>query len=130
MRALSAVNVARGIGAGRIAIGVTLLAAPGVPGRAWLGEAGAMPAAQAVLRGMGIRDALIGVVQVHTAADPDRGFRWARTSAIADLGDLAATVVARRSLPPSGVRGAVALAGAAALAGLATSRALRPEPRR
>lgn len=125
MSALSAVNLARAIGAGRIAIGLGLLAAPAALGRPWLGEAGATPATQAVLRGMGVRDALIGMAQVHTAADPERGHRWARTSAIADVTDLAATLLARRSLPASGVRGTVALAGGAAVAGLATSRLLR-----
>ncbi len=125
MSLLTPVNLARVIGAGRIAIGLSLLAAPAIGGRAWLGEAGTTPATQAVLRGMGIRDALIGVAQVHTAADPERGFRWARTSAIADLGDLAATLAVRRSLPANGALGAVALAGSAAVAGLVTSRALR-----
>lgn len=125
MSLTSPVTIARGIGAGRIAIGLSLLATPAVLGRAWLGEDGTAPATQAVLRGMGVRDALIGMAQVHTAADPERGYRWARTSAIADAVDLTATLLARRSLPASGVRGAVALAGSAAIAGLVTSRALR-----
>jgi hypothetical protein len=124
MSLLTPVNLARGIGAGRIAIGLGLLAAPTALGRSWLGEDGVSPAAQVVLRGMGARDALIGMAQVHTAADPERGHRWARTSAIADLTDLVATVMARRSLPPSGVRGTIALAGGAAVSGLVTSRLL------
>lgn len=125
MPVLTPVNAARVIGAGRIVIGLALLAAPSRAGAGWLGESAATPGTQAVLRGMGVRDTLIGIGQVHTAGDPQRGYRWARTSAIADAGDLVATLVARRGLPASGVRGAVALAGLAALGGLATSRALR-----
>lgn len=125
MSLLSAANLARGIGAGRIAIGLGLLAAPATLGRSWLGDDGVTPATQAVLRGMGVRDALIGMAQVHTAGDPERGHRWARTSAIADITDLAATLAVRRSLPASGVRGTVALAGTAAISGLVTSRLLR-----
>lgn len=125
MSLLTPVNLARAIGAGRIAIGLGLLAAPTALGRSWLGKDGVSPATQVVLRGMGARDALIGMAQVHTAADPERGHRWARTSAIADVTDLAATLAARRSLPSSGVRGTVALAGGAAVTGLVTSRLLR-----
>lgn len=125
MSLLTPVNLARAIGAGRIAIGLGLLAAPAALGRQWLGDAGGAPATQAVLRGMGVRDALIGMAQVHTADDPERGHRWARTSAIADVTDLAATLAVRRSLPASGVRGTVALAGSAAISGLVTSRLLR-----
>lgn len=125
MSLLTPVNLARAIGAGRIAIGLGLLAAPSALGRRWLGDGGATPATQAVLRGMGVRDALIGMAQVHTAADPERGHRWARTSAIADVTDLAATLAVRRNLPASGVRGTVALAGSAAISGLVTSRLLR-----
>lgn len=125
MSLLTPVNLARAIGAGRIAIGLGLVAAPSALGRQWLGDAGATPATQAVLRAMGIRDALIGMAQVHTATDPERGHRWARTSAIADVTDLAATLAVRRSLPASGVRGTVALAGSAAISGLVTSRLLR-----
>lgn len=125
MSILTAANASRAIGAGRIAFGLALVAVPAKLGESWLGSAGATPAAQVALRGLGVRDALIGMAQFHTAGDPERGHRWARTSAFGDLTDLAATVAARGSLPSSGVRGTGALAGFTALASLATSRAMR-----
>lgn len=125
MPRLNPANVSRLIGLGRIAVGAALLAVPDRVGRPWLGEAGATPAAQVALRGLGIRDALIGMAQIHTAGDPDRGYRWARTSAVADVVDLVATLAAARSLPATGVAATSTVAGAAAVVGLATSRAMQ-----
>jgi len=118
-------NLSRAIGAGRIAIGLALVAVPEQAGRGWLGDAAATAPAQVALRGLGIRDALIGMAQIHTAADPDRGYRWARTSAFADLVDLGATVAGRRGLPASGAVGVSAVAAAAATASLVASRLMQ-----
>jgi hypothetical protein len=125
MSLFTAVNASRAIGAGRIAFGLALVAVPAKLGESWLGAAGTTPAAQVALRGLGIRDALIGMAQIHTAGDPDRGYRWARTSAFGDITDLVATVAASRDLPRSGVYGTGALAGVAAISSLAASRMMR-----
>jgi hypothetical protein len=125
MSILTAANASRAIGIGRIAFGAALLAAPAKLGASWLGPSGTSPGAQVALRGLGVRDAVIGMAQVHTAGDPDRGHRWARTSAFGDITDLVATVVASRDLPRSGVYGTAALAGVAAVGSLAVSRLMR-----
>jgi hypothetical protein len=125
MSLFTAVNASRAIGAGRIAFGLALVAVPAKLGESWLGAAGTTPAAQVALRGLGIRDALIGMAQIHTAGDPDRGYRWARTSAFGDITDLVATVAASRDLARSGVYGTGALAGVAAISSLAASRMMR-----
>ncbi|WP_320671430.1 hypothetical protein [Patulibacter defluvii] len=125
MPALTPANLSRLIGAGRIAVGVALLAVPDRAARPWLGEAGTTPAAQVALRGLGIRDALIGMAQIHTAGDPDRGYRWARTSAFADIVDLTATLAAARSLPRAGVAGTSVVAGSAAALCLVASRGMQ-----
>jgi hypothetical protein len=122
MSLLSPVNASRFIGLGRVAVGVALVAAPAKVGESWLGTGGTTPEVQVVLRGLGVRDALIGMAQVHTAADPERGYRWARTASLGDAVDLVATVVAAKSIPRSGLLGTVALAGAAAVSGVAVSR--------
>ncbi len=127
MSILTPANASRAIGVGRIAFGVALLAVPAKLGESWLGESGTGPGARVALRGLGIRDALIGMAQVHTAGDPDRGYRWARTSAFGDITDLAATLVASRDLPRSGVYGTAALAGTAAIASLVVSQLMRED---
>jgi hypothetical protein len=125
MSLVTPANVSRFIGAGRIAFGALMLVAPDRVGGSWLGEAGTTPAAQVALRAVGIRDAVIGMAQIHTAGDPDRGYRWARTASIGDAVDAAATFAAARSLPASGVAGTGVLAVGAAVAGVLTSRAMQ-----
>ncbi|MGE4428158.1 MAG: hypothetical protein AB7G37_17030 [Solirubrobacteraceae bacterium] len=125
MPTLTPVNAARIAGIGRIGIGAILLAAPERVGRTWLGDDGTTPGAVVLLRALGIRDALVGMAVAHTADDPQRGYRWARTSSFADIVDLAATVSARRHLPTSGALATAALAGGAAVGHLALSRWMR-----
>lgn len=127
MSILTPANASRAIGAGRIAFGLALVAVPAKVGESWLGSGGTTPAAQVALRGMGIRDALIGMAQIHTAGDPERGYRWARTSAFGDITDLVATVVASRDLPRSGVYGTGAIAGVAAASSLVVSRLMQKD---
>ncbi len=127
MSILTAANASRAIGVSRIAFGAALLAVPARIGASWLGESGTGPGAQVALRGLGIRDALIGLAQVHTAGDPERGYRWARTSAFGDITDLVATVAAARELPRSGVYGTAALAGFAAASSLLVSRLMQDD---
>lgn len=127
MSILTPQNAARAIGVGRIAFGVALLAVPDKIGASWLGEGGKTAPTQVALRGLGARDAVIGMAMIHTAGDADRGYRWARTSAAGDIADIVATVAARSLLPRSGVLGTVALGGATAAASIAVSEWIRRE---
>ena len=99
---MTAREVARGYGAGRVALGAGLLVAPRLLGRPWLGRTATEPAGQVVLRALGARDLIIGAIALHTVDHPDVGPRWQRTCAAADAVDALATLVARRSLPPAG----------------------------
>lgn len=125
MTLLTPQNASRAIGVGRIAFGVALLAVPDKLGESWLGEGGKTAPTQVALRGLGARDAVIGMAMIHTAGDPDRGPRWARTSAAGDVADIVATIAARQLLPRSGVLGTVALGGATAAASIAVSEWFR-----
>jgi hypothetical protein len=125
MSIVTPANASRAIGFGRIAFGAALIAAPGTLGASWLGEGGKTEPTKVALRGVGIRDAVIGMAQVHTAGDPDRGYRWARTSAFGDTVDVLATLNAAKLLPRSGVIGTVALGGAAAVLSVAVSEWMR-----
>jgi hypothetical protein len=118
-------NASRAIGIGRIAFGAALIVVPGTVGQSWLGEGGKTAPTQVALRGVGIRDAVIGMAQIHTAGDPERGYRWARTSAFGDITDVSATLAAAKLLPRSGVIGTVALGGAGAVLSILTSEWMR-----
>lgn len=122
--ALSPLTLARGIAAGRLAIGVALVAAPTPASRGWLGATAEEPAGQVAMRALGIRDAILGAITLHTLSHPEVGPRWVATCAVADAVDFGATVAARRGLPPQAA-GVIALAGGSAVAGFALARALK-----
>jgi hypothetical protein len=118
-------NASRAIGVARVAFGLATVAAPARVGQMWLGEGGRTAPTVVALRAVAVREALIGMAVAHTASDPERGYRWARSSAIADLVDLAATVNARELLPRSGVIGTAAIATVSATLSIATSEWMR-----
>ncbi|UTI62380.1 hypothetical protein NBH00_13520 [Paraconexibacter antarcticus] len=120
-----ALLVARLIAAGRVAFGVALVAKPEQTTRRWLGGSAATAGTQAAVRGLGIRDLLLGAITLHTLNHPQVGPRWVATCAVADSVDLFATVAARDELPSSGVAGTVALAGGTAAVSVAIAGVLR-----
>ncbi|MBJ7522052.1 MAG: hypothetical protein JHC84_20290, partial [Solirubrobacteraceae bacterium] len=65
---------------------------------------------------------------LHTVDHPEVGPRWLRTCAAADAVDCLATVGGRGALPQTGVIGVGALAGAAAVAGVALAAQLEAAP--
>jgi hypothetical protein len=121
---VSARDLARGVGAGRAAIGMALLVAPKTLGRVWLGRTATTPAGAVALRALGVREAIIGMIAVHTVDHPDVGPRWQRTCAVADAVDLAATAAARPGLPRVGSALVMVMAAAGAATGAAAANAL------
>ncbi|HEX2103107.1 MAG TPA: hypothetical protein VHF51_05615 [Solirubrobacteraceae bacterium] len=119
-------DVARAYGAGRVAIGVALLLAPRRLGRIWLGRAGAAPGGAVAMRALGVRDAVLGGIALHTLDHPEVAPRWQRTCAAVDALDLAATAAARRGLPPVGSALVMAIAGTGAAVGAWLGQALGP----
>jgi hypothetical protein len=117
--------LARTLAAGRIILGLGLLAAPARVGAGWLGELAERPAVGALLRLIGARDLVLGAIALHTIDHPEVGPRWQATCAVVDSSDVLATLAARSDLPPAGAAGTVLLAGVAAAVGGYCSRALR-----
>jgi hypothetical protein len=111
-------EVARALNLGRVGLGVGLVLAPRLVARGWIGAEAASPAAGVVLRAHGSRDAVIGVIALHTLDNQQVAPRYLRTAAICDVVDLWATLAARRSLPRTGVVAVSAMAAAGALAQL------------
>ena len=115
---------ARTLATGRVLIGLGLLLAPRRLGKLWVSEHAQRPAVQMLLRAVGARDAVIGIIALHTVEHPEIGPRWQRTAAILDAIDAGATIAARSELPSSAVTGTVLLTVGSALAGARISSAL------
>jgi RNA polymerase sigma factor (sigma-70 family) len=102
---------------GRIAIGAASILVPGLAGRIWIGRDARRPAVKVLARAFGARDLALGlgVVIALDRGAPVRG--WLEASALADLVDLAATLLAGSAIPEQARRSvAVVAAGSAAIA--------------
>jgi hypothetical protein len=121
---MDALTVARGYALGRAALGAGLVAAPGLLGRPWVGPAADDAGGQVALRGLGVRDLVLGGISLHVVTNPQAGPRWMAMCAAADAVDLGATIAARRRLPASAL-GVAALAAAGAATGIGLYAKLR-----
>jgi hypothetical protein len=122
---LNARTGARVLASGRVALGAALVLAPRRVAARWLGEHVRRPGVRGLVRMLGARDVVLGMVALHTVGHPEVGPRWQATCAVVDGVDLLANAGARSDLPAAGVAGTAALAGGAAVAGLYFARALK-----
>ena len=116
---------ARALAIARAAFGAALLIVPERVAKGWLGEYAERPAVHALVRSIGVRDLVLGMIALHTLDHPEVGPRWQATCAVVDTVDLLATGAARKDLPAAGVAGTAVVAGGAAAAGFYFSRALK-----
>lgn len=100
---------------GRIGMGLAFVAAPGPLVRFWTGAARPSPEAAMMARGLGVRDALIGLGALLALRYDQPAGRWMRMGAVADGADAALTLGAL-ARPPKALR--------LALFGIAASSAL------
>ncbi|HEV2820585.1 MAG TPA: hypothetical protein VGW11_08765 [Solirubrobacteraceae bacterium] len=117
-------QIARAIGAVRIAMGLGFVAAPKLAS-GWIGPAAQREAVGVVVRGFGARDAVLGGLMVHTASRPQVAARMAAMGIVVDAVDLVATVAARRSVPATGVALLALMAGGAIAGQAMVYRGLR-----
>ena len=121
---MDAKTAARVLHGGRVALGLGLLIAPSRAARGWVGDLADRPGVQALVRSVGVRDAVLGLIALHTLDHPDVGPRWQRTLAGVDAVDALATGLAADDLPRNGVIGTAVIAGGAAALELWLARAL------
>ncbi len=116
----------KGIGAGRLGLGLGLVVAPVFFGRPWIGDSAADDGGKVALRALGARDALLGFMAIHVASadDPLIAARWSAAIALCDTVDGVASARARGGLGPQG-DAIIALALGSAAAGYAIARSLR-----
>jgi hypothetical protein len=113
--------VAGGLNAGRVALGVTALAAPGLAARLLVRPEDRRPVLRMFTRLVGVRDLALGVATLAAGRDRAQARRLLWLGVACDLSDAAATI--RQGDVPRTARyltTAVALAGVAAGAHAAT----------
>jgi hypothetical protein len=111
------------LAAGRAALGAAVLAAPQRVTSRWLGaENASLPVVGDLAISLGARDLALGLAVLQTLDDPRVGPRVQAAVAAVDAADMVGTVLARRHLPRAGAAGTIAVAGAAAAAGLVLAR--------
>lgn len=84
----------RAVAAGRVGLGLAMVAAPAAGTRRWLG-ASDDEGRDAAVRGLGIRDLALGAGALLALRDDARDAeaeRWLEAAIVADLGDAAATL--------------------------------------
>jgi hypothetical protein len=118
-------NLLMGLAAGRIAVGVAMLAKPEEAVRGWIGARTASHGGtQAITRAFGARDLGLGAGALAALASGRDATDWVVAGAFADTADLAATVAAD-DIPLSGRVAVVVMASAAIAVGAAYVAGIR-----
>ena len=116
-------DLARTNGIGRALIGASLVLAPRLTTRAWLGDDASSAGTKVAARALGIRDLALGIGLVMALERRDPVRNWVAAAAAADGVDAAATLLAWGDLPRAGRVGVLALAtGSAVQMGLLARR--------
>lgn len=113
----------RALAAGRIVVGVALVALPRTAGKQWIGDPALDRSVTAMTRAMGIRDLALGAGTLRALGAGDPARSWVLLGGMSDAVDLVGTGLAMRSI---GLRRAlpvmVVAAGAATLSLLAADQ--------
>lgn len=127
MNARIALNT--GFGLSRVVFGLVAATVPEKIGQTWVGEDASRVSNKTVFRAMGFRDIALGIGATEAALRDEAG-PWLAVSLLADLGDVAATLISINGLDRKGVVTTSFLAGSAAVAAgvlLAIDRSCEPE---
>src|SRR3954452_4215209 len=89
----------RALGWMRVGLGVVAIVAPALPARPWVGADAGRASVTTLGRALGARDVALGLgtVLAQRRGAPVRG--WLEGSALADTGDVVATIIGWRSRP-------------------------------
>jgi hypothetical protein len=120
-------QVAGALAAGRVVIGLGLIAVPGPIAGPWMGRAAVEdPGSRIAVQALGIRDAAMGaglLAAVVRGASDGEVARWAAAGVVSDVVDGVATIVSGRAT--GGARRSAAVAFSAAVTGAAVTALLR-----
>jgi len=111
----------------RIGFGLAYLLRPSKAGEGWIGKVARAPMVQVSIRGLGARDLALGAgaLAALVRGDNQAARMWLAGQTVADASDLVSTVKAKKFLPKSGFKLAVALAGGSTLIAAAGAAGLR-----
>jgi hypothetical protein len=106
----------------RVALGVVAFGAPTLPSRPWIGTDAGRASTKTLARALGARDVALGLgtLLARRHGTPVRG--WLEASALADAGDVAATLIGWGSRPRLGRLAVLTAATAGAVACSALAR--------
>ncbi len=105
--------VARILSAGRLALGVGLVLAPGRLGRGWIGDDAEHASTKVLTRSLGARDIALGggaLLALRRDGGTGAARSWLQAAVVADVVDAVGTGIAFRHLPSGGARNALVLA--------------------
>lgn len=112
-------QLVRGLNTGRVVVGAAALVAPGFAGRRWVGDAARLPEVKVITRAFGVRDLALGLGTLQ-ALDADAPAEpWVTLGVLSDAVDLAATLLAIRTLGLKRALPVMVVAAGAAAAGYA-----------
>ncbi len=115
-------TLTKSIGLARVAIGLAFVVAPGPLARLWTGaEADREQLLRGLAVGLGARDLAIGLGTFLAARGGQPSARWLQAGAISDAADAATTLLNGAHTPPTRRLLIAALAGSAAVGGIALS---------
>jgi len=109
------IAVNTGFGLSRILFGAVAATVPEKIGETWVGEDAFRASNKTVFRAMGFRDIALGLGATE-AALRDQAGPWLAVSLLADIGDVAATLISINGIDRRGVITTSVLAGSAAVA--------------
>ncbi|GAA1701095.1 hypothetical protein [Fodinicola feengrottensis] len=115
---------ARWLAVGRTVLGLSALVAPGLLGRTWVGADAEHTGTKVLARAMGGRDVVLGLGTLTAMGEQENddtlvsASRWIAFGGVADLADLAATLLSWRRLPRVNRWLVAGLAGGSAIASL------------
>jgi hypothetical protein len=123
---MSARLAMKGLGAGRLGIGLGMLAAPTALAQPWVGDSAAGPGGKVTVRSLGAREVLLGFMAIHVASadDPLIAARWSAAIAFCDVVDGVASAGSRGRMGPMN-DAVIALALGSAAVGFGIARRLR-----
>jgi len=100
----------------RVVVGAALTLAPKAAAAGWIGKDAGRTPVTTLTRGLGVRDAVMGLGALSTLDDAEAAKPWLTACVVSDAVDLGATLMARDQLPKQGVAAVTAVAvGSAAL---------------
>lgn len=112
------------LAAGRVLLGVALLASPSLAATRWLGPAVGSGGPAVAVRALGIRDAAIGGGLIASALIGDPILIWLLAGVASDLVDMVATGLAGDDITRTARLGTVGLAGGSSIVGLVLALSL------